>query len=132
MKHRPASAGGYAGTQVQLHIPTHSLEKKRKAYTHLSLMSPTFYTPVSRGAVEGLQLLPHYHQPLLHVQQIIVQVFMLHGGILALLYLRLRSAAAGGQLGTIKLTYENCNSFLPGELCDSKYCGNKWGWKHFF
>lgn len=111
--HGPASAGRYADAQAQLHPSPHRVVKRNKAYAHLSLMSPAFYTPVSRGAAEGLQLLPHYHQPLLHVQQSMVQVFMLHGAVLAFSYLRLWNAATG-QLGTIRLLYENSNSFLPG------------------
>lgn len=78
-------------------------------------MSPAFNTPVSRGAVEGLQLLPHYHQPLLHVQQSKVQVFMLHGAVLTLSYFHLRSAA-GRQMGTIMLMYAAITFYLGSHV----------------
>lgn len=60
-------------------------------YTHLSFELAALYAPLSWGAVEGLQLLLHDHQPLLYVQQAVVEALMVSDAPLALIHLHLQT-----------------------------------------
>ena len=56
----------------------------------LSLVESVLHTPLPAGAAEGLQLLLHDHQPLLHVQLVLMEVLVFLNAPLALANLRLK------------------------------------------
>lgn len=60
--------------------------------THLSFVLATLYAPLSCRAVEGLQLLLHDHQPLLYVQQTVVEALVVIDALLTLMHLHLKTA----------------------------------------
>lgn len=63
--------------------------------THLSFVLAALYAPLSWGAVEGLQLLLHDHQPLLDVQQTVMEALVICDALLTLVHLRLQTKEKG-------------------------------------
>lgn len=123
----PASAGGYAGTQVQLHTHTQSCEKKKRP----TPTSASCRRPSKLQCPEGLQKDSSF-----------CLIIISHFSMFSRAWCRFscsavqsspsRTFAYGAQQVVswvqLMLMCENSNSFfLPGESCDSKHCRNKWG-----
>ena len=63
----------------------------RNTHTHLSFVLATLDAPLPWRAAEGLQLLLHDHQPLLDVEQAVVEALVVVDALLALLHLHLQT-----------------------------------------
>lgn len=98
--------------------------------THLSFVLATLYAPLSCRAAEGLQLLLHDHQPLLYVQQTVVEALVVIDAVLTLMQLCLQTAEKDqwdSQRSKVMICIGNmCNRFSQVKrLFKFQYC-DRW------